>query len=253
MLHEPLDGHESRSLVASLSCGRLKSKPLFAFDSLLLTRKTYGHVPFQRLRNLLVYLLPLTAMCLASISFGGKFNPTRNLGDKIEGWSKLPGTDGKEHSMEDLRDVDTLVVVFTCNSCPYAVDYEDRINALAKKFAESKASAAVVAINCNKIETDSLPAMKKRAEEKSFQFQYLYDESQQIAKQFGAVRTPEFFVLNKERSIVYMGAMDDNTKADAVTQRFVESAVDAIAAGKSIEVAETAPVGCLIRLDRRRK
>ncbi len=90
--------------------------------------------------------------------------------DKVQGWSKLPGTDDKEHSIEELRDYDTLVVVFTCNSCPYAVDYEDRINALAKKFAHNKSSAAVVAINCNKVEADLLPAMKKRAQEKAFVF-----------------------------------------------------------------------------------
>jgi peroxiredoxin len=116
-----------------------------------------------------------------------------------------------------------------------------------------KQNAAVVAINSNKIEADLMPAMKKRAEEKSFQFAYLFDEAQQVAKQFGAVRTPEFFVLNKERRIVYMGALDDNTKAESVTKKYLESAIDALTASKPIAVAETAPVGCLIRVERRRK
>lgn len=184
---------------------------------------------------------------------GGQFNPTRNIGDQVAGWSKLPGTDGKEHSLEDLKSVDFVVVVFTCNSCPYAVDYEDRLNALAKRFAELKQNATVVAINSNKIEADLMPAMKKRAEEKSFQFAYLFDETQEIARQFGAVRTPEFFVLNKERKIVYMGAMDDNAKAEAVTKKYLESAIDSLAEGKTIATAETAPVGCQIRFERRRK
>jgi peroxiredoxin len=184
---------------------------------------------------------------------GGQFNPTRSIGDQVTGWTKLPGTDGKDHSLEDLKSFDFVVVVFTCNSCPYAVDYEDRINGLAKRFVDLKQNAVVVAINSNKIETDLMPAMKKRAQDKSFRFDYLFDASQEVAKQFGAVRTPEFFVLNKDRKIVYMGALDDNTKPDLVTKRYIETAIDAAVAGKPIEVAETPPVGCLIRFERRRK
>ncbi len=195
--------------------------------------------------------IAVTAMNLTV--YAGQFNPTRNIGDQVTGWSKLPGTDGKDHSLEDLKSADFVVVVFTCNSCPYAVDYEDRINALAKRFVDLKQNVAVVAINSNKIETDLMPAMKKRAEEKSFQFAYLFDEAQEVAKQFGAVRTPEFFVLNKERKILYMGAMDDNTKAESVTKKYLESAVDSLTAGKPVSIAETVPVGCLIRFERRRK
>ncbi len=190
---------------------------------------------------------------LVTHATAGQFNATRNIGDKVEGWSKLPGTDGKEHSLADLKSYDVVVVVFTCNSCPYAVDYEDRINALARKFKDSKSSAVVVAINSNKIEADLMPAMRKRAEEKSFEFAYLFDESQQVAKQFGAVRTPEFFVLDKDRNIVYMGAFDDNTKADSVEARYLELAVESLIATKPIGTKETAPVGCLIRFDRKRK
>jgi peroxiredoxin len=196
----------------------------------------------------------LSLLLLSAYSVqAGQFNATRSIGDKVEGWSKLPGADGKEHSIDDLKQFDFLVVVFTCNSCPYAVDYEDRINALAQQFSANQTKAAVVAINSNKIEADLLPAMKKRAEEKKFQFPYLFDESQQVAKQFGAVRTPEFFVLNKERQIVYMGALDDNTVPTAVTKKYLEEAIDALVAEKPVAVAETAPVGCLIRFDRKRK
>ncbi len=182
----------------------------------------------------------------------GEFNPTHNIGDQVAGWSKLPGTDGREHSMEDLKNRDVLVVVFTCNSCPYAVDYEDRINSLSKMFVESKINAAVVAINSNKVEADLPPAMKKRSEEKRFSFAYLFDESQEVCKQFGAVRTPEFFVLNRERRIVYMGALDNNTNPAMVTKKYVEEAVTATLKGEKVATAETAPVGCLIRFDRRR-
>jgi peroxiredoxin len=201
---------------------------------------------------------PVYSLFVASVFFAcgysraGEFNPTHNIGDQVVGWNKLPGTDGREHSMMDLKDRDVLVVVFTCNSCPYAVDYEDRINALSKKFVESKINAAVVAINSNKVAADLPPAMKKRAAEKLFSFPYLFDEAQEVCKQFGAVRTPEFFVLNRERRIVYMGALDNNTNPALVTQKFVEEAVAAALKGEKITIAETAPVGCLIRFDRRR-
>lgn len=196
--------------------------------------------------------------CLLALSAplagtAGEFNPTHNIGDQITGWSKLPGTDGKEHSMADLADREVLVVIFTCNSCPYAVDYEDRIKALNQLIVDSKLNAAVVAINSNKIEADSLTAMKKRAADKDFKFPYLFDASQEVCKQFGAVRTPEFFVLNKERRIVYMGALDDNTKPNLVTQQYVVDAMSALFKGEQIELAETAPVGCLIRFERRRQ
>jgi peroxiredoxin len=203
-------------------------------------------------RRLLPALVYAVILCVAGECPAGEFNPTHNIGDQVVGWSQLPGTDGKQHSMADLKDRQVLVVVFTCNSCPYAVDYEDRINALSKKFSESQLNAAVVAINANKVEADLLPAMVKRAEEKQFTFPYLFDETQQVHKQFGAVRTPEFFVLNKERRIVYMGALDDNTKPELVGRRYVEEAVTAVLKGEAIATPETAPVGCLIRIDRRR-
>ncbi len=184
---------------------------------------------------------------------GGKYNSEKNIGDQPDAWVDLPGTDDKQHSLKELDKYDAVVVVFTCNSCPYAVDYEQRINELADKYAGPQSRVAVVAINVNKIEADQLPAMKKRAEERKFKFPYLYDETQKIAKAYGAVRTPEFFLLNKQRRIVYMGAMDDNTKADQVKTRFLEDAIAATLAEKPVSVTETPPVGCAIRYVRERK
>ena len=219
-----------------------------------LTGSTFVSLVSAALLN--VAAIYVAAIYVASINaplFAGQFNPTRNIGDQVTGWTNLPGADDKLHSLSDLKAFDVVVVVFTCNSCPYAVDYEDRINSLAKKFVDSKVSAAVVAINSNKIEADLLPAMKKRSTEKGFQFAYLFDESQEVCKQFGAVRTPEFLVLDKDRRIAYMGAFDDNTKAELVKQKYLEDAVSALLASKPVAIQETAPVGCLIRLDRKRK
>ncbi|MCA9165337.1 MAG: redoxin domain-containing protein, partial [Planctomycetales bacterium] len=100
----------------------------------------------------------------------GEFNPDINIGDPAPVYRELPGTDGKQHSLSDLKDKRVVVVAFTCNSCPYAVDYEDRLNQLAQKYAAADSAVAVVAINVNKAEKDALPAMIERAREKKFTF-----------------------------------------------------------------------------------
>ncbi len=204
--------------------------------------------------NLSKILLAIGLTIVLSLpAMAGKFNAERNVGDQPAAWKNLPGTDDKSHSLTDLDKFDVVVVVFTCNSCPYAVDYEQRINQLATKYQTPDSRVSVVAINVNKIEADKLPAMKKRVEEQKLVYPYLYDETQQIAKAYGAARTPEFFVLNKERRIVYMGAMDDNTKADQVKVKYLDEAIEATLTGKPIVTTETAPVGCAIRYARERK
>lgn len=181
--------------------------------------------------------------------FAGEFNTVLSIGDKAPAWNKLPGTDGKTHSLSDLKDKKIVVVVFTCNSCPVAADYEDRIIALANKYASD---AAVVAINVNKVPEDSPEKMRERAEKKKFPFVYLFDETQQIARDFGAVGTPEFFVLSPERKIIYMGAMDDDSDPAKVKTNYVEAAIAAALEGKEPEKKETFFRGCRIRYARKR-
>src|SRR4029079_6795115 len=135
-------------------------------------------------------------LLLASSAVAGKYNETLNIGDAAPQWTDLPGTDGKKHSFADFKGMDLLVVVFTCNSCPVAADYEDRILDIAKKYAGPSGKVGLVAINVNKIPDDSLDKMKERAEAKGFTFPYLYDDTQQIAKAYGANYTPEFFVAD---------------------------------------------------------
>ena len=139
----------------------------------------------------------------------GKYNPVLNIGDKAPAWTDLEGVDGQRHSLADLSDKEVVVVVFTCNSCPVATDYEDRILGFSKKFAGQNSKVGLVAINVNTLAEDRLPKMKERAEAKGFDFPYLYDETQQIGKAFGAAFTPEFFVLDRQRAVVFMGGMDD--------------------------------------------
>ncbi|MBL8827597.1 MAG: thioredoxin family protein [Planctomycetaceae bacterium] len=183
----------------------------------------------------------------------GKYNPVLTIGDAAPSWKDLPGTDGQKHALADLKDKPIVVVVFTCNSCPYAVDYEERLVALAKKHAGATGQVAVVAINVNKVAEDSLPEMKKRAAARGFTFPYVFDESQQIARDFGATFTPEFFVLDQARKIAYMGALDDQSDAAKVTVNYVDQAIAALLKGEQPATTETVARGCLVRYARQRK
>ena len=173
----------------------------------------------------------ITLLVISALVDAGEYNPVREIGDAAPEWTKLPGTDGKTHSLADLKDKDAVVVVFTCNSCPYAVDYEDRLIAFHKKFASK--NVALVAINVNKVPEDALPAMKK--------------------KDYGAFFTPEFFVLNKQRKIIYMGSMDNNPDLKKVSKRYLNDAVEATLAGKKVVTDETVAFGCKVRFERKRR
>jgi peroxiredoxin len=163
-------------------------------------------------------------------------------------WANLEGTDGKMHSLSDLADAQVVAVVFTCNKCPVAVAYEDRLMKFAEDYKDK--GVALVAINVNNAEADKLPAMKERAEEKGFNFAYLYDPSQESARAYGAAVTPHAFVLDKSRNVVYMGAIDDNWEDEAaVTNHSLRDAVEAAMAGKTPEVAQTDAVGCGIQYE----
>lgn len=203
-----------------------------------------------------IRFLPRLAVILllaASFAAAGTWNADREIGDVVPPWAGLVGTDGTEHAWEEFADCEALVVVFTSNGCPYAIDHEVRIDDLATRYQAAGGRAAVVAINSNQVAEDSLEAMTKRAEERRFHFPYLADPDQTVARSFGAVRTPEFFVLDSERRIVFMGALDDAPEGGEPTRRYVEEAVEAILAGLAPETPETAPVGCLIRTARRKR
>lgn len=200
------------------------------------------------------FLLIVTfAMFITAVVRAGQFNEKLSIGDAAPAWTDLPGTDGKKHSLADLRGKDFIIVVFTCNSCPVAVGYEDRIIALAKKYAGPEGRVAIVAINVNTIPEDRLDKMAERAKEKGFRFPYLYDETQKIAKDFGATSTPEFFVLNKDRKVIYMGAMDDRNKQADVKTNYLDAALTAALKGEKIAKAETQARGCAIRFLRKRR
>ncbi len=193
--------------------------------------------------------LPLL-VALTAPAWAGEYNRVLKIGDPAPAWSNLPGVDGKSHALADLRDKDVIVVVFICNHCPISVAYEDRLIAFARKHGGPGSKVALVAISVDNSEEDRLPEMKKHVQEKGFNFPYLHDTSQQIGRAYGASVTPEFFVLNKERKIVYMGAMDDHTDEPKVN--YLEPAVDAALKGEKPARAETRGFGCAIKYEVRR-
>ncbi|MDG2358075.1 MAG: thioredoxin family protein [Planctomycetaceae bacterium] len=215
---------------------------------------------FETLRclsRLSIHCLPaaviLTVVGMTLRIEAGEYNPVLNIGDKAPAWKELPGVDGKQHSLSDLKERDVVVLAFICNSCPYAVDYENRLIAFSKKHSGKDSRVSIVAVNVNKVEEDLPPKMKEKADAKGFNFPYLFDKDQKIANDYGAGFTPEFFVLNKNRKVVYMGAMDDSPNADKVKRCYVEEAVTAALVGKQPEVKETVPIGCRIRIERTRR
>lgn len=166
---------------------------------------------------------------------------------------KLPNVDGKMVSLSDYKDAKGYIVIFTCNTCPYAQAYEDRIIDLDKKYAAK--GYPVIAIMPNNPKSkpgDSMEAMQAKSKEKGFTFPYLMDEGQKIYPQYGATKTPHVYVLEKTKKgnqVKYIGAIDDNYQdADAVNIKYVENAVDALLSGKEITITETRAIGCSIKV-----
>jgi peroxiredoxin len=169
------------------------------------------------------------------------------IGDAAPTWSGVVGIDDKQHGLADFDGAKLVVLVFTCNHCPVAVAYEDRLVALAKEY-EPK-GVQFVAVNCNNIPADRLDKMKERAEEKGFKFPYLYDSSQKMGRDYGATVTPHVFVLTKDRKVAYMGAVDDNMNAGKVKTHYLGSTLDALLAGKKPPNTVTQQFGCGIKYD----
>jgi peroxiredoxin len=174
-----------------------------------------------------------------------------NIGDKAIDF-KLKNVDGKMVSMADYKEAKGFIVVFTCNHCPYAKKYEDRIIALNTKYKSQ--GYPVIAINPNDttiVAEDSYTNMQARAKAKNYSFPYLIDLTQSVAKTYGAKSTPHVFVLQKSGAdlmVKYIGAIDDNSDdASAVKEKYVENAVDELIAGKAVTKTSTKAIGCGIK------
>lgn len=181
-------------------------------------------------------------------------NPNTGLkvGDKAPDFN-LKNVDGQMVSLASYENVKGFIVTFTCNTCPYAVMYEDRIIELHNKFAPL--GYPVVAIQPNDPEAqpgDAFDKMQSRAKEKAFPFAYLYDEGQKVYPQYGATRTPEIYLLDKNLTVRYTGAIDDNAQdASAVSVRYVEDAISALEKGKNPEPSFVKAIGCTIKVKKK--
>ncbi|WP_420601241.1 thioredoxin family protein [Flagellimonas sp.] len=198
--------------------------------------------------------LGLLALVILLGAFSGKSTSEDEgygIGDIATDFS-LKNVDGSMVSLSDYDEAKGFLVIFTCNTCPYSVAYEDRINALDAKYKSQ--GVPVIAINPNnpsKKPGDSFAKMKVRAAEKGFSFPYVLDDGQKIYPQYGATRTPHVFLLEKTAGgnvVRYIGAIDDNYQdAARVGEKYVENAVDAMLAGKEIKVTTTRAIGCSIK------
>ncbi|WP_282016236.1 thioredoxin family protein [Marinifilum flexuosum] len=165
---------------------------------------------------------------------------------------KLKNIDGKHISLADYKDAKGFVVIFTCNHCPYAVAYEDRIIDIDKKY--KKKGFPVIAINPNDpavVPGDSFEGMQKRAKEKGFTFPYLFDAKQEVYKNFGATKTPHVYILSKngkDLKVEYIGTIDNNYKdASKVSTKYVEDAINSLLMNKKPAVTYTKAIGCSIK------
>jgi peroxiredoxin len=170
------------------------------------------------------------------------------IDSSIPGFS-LTGVDDKNYSLKDFSDKKILIVIFSCNHCPYVQAYEDRIIALQNEFERD--GVQIVAINSNddvKYPDDSFDEMKKRAVAKGFNFPYLRDETQDIANAFGATHTPQIFLFNSDRKLKYEGKIDDNwQEPDKVKSAYLRDAILELLNDKEVSVPETFSIGCTIK------
>jgi len=175
-------------------------------------------------------------------------HPVKNgyeVGDTASDF-KLKNVDGRIVSLSDYQDAKGYIVIFDCNTCPYSKAYNQRIMNLNEKYLSK--GFPVIAINSNDGGGDSFDDMVRIAKKKNYKFPYVFDETQKVAKAYGATNTPHVFVLTKELKVAYIGAIDDNARnAEAASKHYVQDAVDALLTNKPVPITKTKAIGCGIR------
>jgi len=205
-----------------------------------------------------VAVLLITGLSLSA----GRQTETLKIGEKAPDFN-LPGVDGRNYRLADFAEADILVVIFTCNHCPTAQAYEERIKKLTSDYKQK--GVAVVAISPNdplavRLDelgysdmSDSLDEMKIRAKDMGFNFPYLYDgDKQKVSRAYGSVATPHVFIFDKERKLRYVGRIDDSEKPKQVKSRDARNAIEALLAGKKVPVERTRPFGCSVKWSSKR-
>lgn len=204
-------------------------------------------------RDAALSLAPIVVSLVCSCSLLQAEDSDLKIGEPLPEFSGLAAVDGGKWGSASFKEAQVLVIAFTCNRCPYAVDYEDRLKALQTFCRSLDGQARLLVINSNYGRDESLERMQERAREKEFAFPYVKDADQSVARTLGAVYTPEFFVFDQERRLTYRGALDDATNAEEAKTNYVNAAVSAILEGKPVDPAEVGARGCTIRFKRRRR
>lgn len=203
----------------------------------------------MKILKLLTVMVVLVTLSAVTTKLNGQ---GYNVGDMATDFN-LENIDGNMVSLSDYKDAKGFIVTFTCNTCPYAVAYEDRIEALNKKYASKGFPViAIMPNNTDVMPGDNMKAMQERAKSKGFTFPYLTDKGRKIYPQYGATKTPHIYILEKTTAgneVKYIGAIDDNYQdAKAVKVKYVENAVDALLKGEDVKVKETKAIGCTIKV-----
>src|SRR5580658_5623458 len=192
-------------------------------------------------------------LAFSTLVFGGKYNSTIDIGMKAPVFTNLPATDGKSYSMSDFKE-DVLVLVFLANHCPWVRGGEPDLIKMVGDYKGRSVRFIGIAINLRR--EDTLPAMKVRVQQAGYNFLYLHDASQEIGRKYGATHTPEYFVLDRNRRVVYAGLLTNSPALlegraprytnGPPTQFYVRDGINAASAGKMPAVTETRPQGCTL-------
>jgi len=200
------------------------------------------------MRKVLLSLVAISAIAIPALA--GKYNKVVSVGDKAPTFSGLPAVFNGEETSVSLPDLkeDVVVLVFLANHCPVVKAYEDRLIEFTNDYKSKGVRVVGIAVSLQ--DGDKLPGIKNYTKDKKSNYIYGYDETQAVGKAYGAVATPQFFVLDKERKIRYTGAMDDSQAEGRVTKTYLRDAVDAVLKSETPATDETRAVGCGISYKR---
>lgn len=182
---------------------------------------------------------------LLSAEQPAKFNRVLKLGSPAPNWKELPQVEGDPLRLADLRDSNAVVLFFTHNHCPISRKYAPRIRELSEQFAERKVT--FVAVNVGSQPGEELESMRKKRQDFGWNFPYAKDSLGKLAAEYGATATPQFFLLDERRHVVYMGAFDDHPDPAKVQEPYLKWALEQLLEGREIEIPESRPVGCEIK------
>ena len=200
----------------------------------------------------------ITFLCLPFIMFAQNSDkkssqeefPTIEIKDEMPNMDyEMKSVNGISYSLNNLKEKNGIIILFTCNTCPFVVKWEDRYKLLEELAKKNNIGFAYVNSNFKKRDgDDSFEEMKKHAKKMNYRFPYLLDEKSKLANSFGAKTTPHIFMFNSNHQLVYKGAIDDNYEdIDKVKEFYLEDAIEQLVKGKRIKVSETMPVGCSIK------